>query len=191
MKDNILKKEWSKKDVKRARNLIQGKVNERTTKGIGYSKKQKVYNEGDIWKEDGRTWTIKNGIKQNITKYDNVKKLVRTPLFCPNCKKQMKHKFDADYYRVHKHCYECQLYFESELKQKGIWEDYVKKLHNNEIDAFIKDFKNWTKDQIKNQSNESFISEQGDVEKWVGGIDESRALESLNETIKYLKSLKK
>ena len=191
MKDNILKKEWSKKDVKRARNLIQGKVNERTTKGIGYSKKQKVYNEGDIWKEDGRTWTIKNGIKQNITKYDNVKKLVRTPLFCPNCKKQMKHKFDADYYRVHKHCYECQLYFESELKQKGVWEDYVKKLHNNEIDAFIKDFKNWTKDQIKNQSNESFISEQGDVEKWVGGIDESRALESLNETIKYLKSLKK
>ena len=140
MKDNILRKEWSKRDVKRARNLIQGKVNERTIKGIGYSKNQEIYNEGDVWEENGRTWTIKNGIKQNITKYDNVKKLVRTPLFCPSCKKQMKHKFDADYYRVHKHCYECQLYFESELKQKGVWEDYVKKLHNNEIDAFIKDF---------------------------------------------------
>tara|TARA_Y100000592_G_scaffold100985_1_gene184312 strand:- start:5363 stop:5938 length:576 start_codon:yes stop_codon:yes gene_type:complete len=191
MKDNVLKKEWSKKDVKRVRNLMQGKVNEKTTKGIGYSKIQKVYKEGDIWDEDGRTWTIKNGIKQNITKYDNVKKLVRTPLFCPNCKKQMKHRDDADYYRVHKRCYECQLYFESELKQKGLWEDYLKKLHNNEIDAFIKDFKNWTKEQINNESNESFISEQGDVEKWVGGIDKSRALESLDETIKYLESLKK
>ena len=191
MKDNILRKEWSKRDVKRARNLIQGKVNERTIKGIGYSKKQETYNEGDVWEENGRTWTIKNGIKQNITKYDNIKKLVRTPLFCPSCKKQMKHKFDADYYRVHKHCYECQLYFESELKQKGVWEDYVKKLHNNEIDAFIKDFEKWTKDQINNNSNESFISEQGDVEKWVGGVDKTRALDSLDETIKYLKSLKK
>ena len=180
MKDNILRKEWSKRDVKRARNLIQGKVNERTIKGIGYSKKQETYNEGDVWEENGRTWTIKNGIKQNITKYDNVKKLVRTPLFCPSCKKQMKHKFDADYYRVHKHCYKCQLYFESELKQKGVWEDYVKKLHNNEIDAFIKDFEKWTKDQINNNSNESFISEQGDVEKWVGGVDKTRALDSLD-----------
>ena len=34
----------------------------------------------------------------------------------------MKHRDDADYYRVHKRCYECQLYFESELKQKGLAE---------------------------------------------------------------------
>ena len=39
MKENILKKEWSKKDVQRARNLIKGKTGDRTTKGIGYTKK--------------------------------------------------------------------------------------------------------------------------------------------------------
>ena len=124
MKENILKKEWSKKDVQRARNLIKGKTGDRTTKGIGYTKKQEFYNEGDTWEENGRTWTIKNGIKQNITKYDNVKKLVRTPLFCPNCGSQMKHKYDKDFYRVHKKCYSCVLQFESDLKQIGAWEEY-------------------------------------------------------------------
>ena len=58
MKENILKKEWSKKDVQRARNLIQGKADQRTTKGIGYNRKQNFHEEGDIWEENGRTWTI-------------------------------------------------------------------------------------------------------------------------------------
>ena len=67
MKENILKKEWSKRDVKRARNLLSGKTNERTIKGVGYSKKNKFHKEGDIWEENGRKWTIKNGLKQNIS----------------------------------------------------------------------------------------------------------------------------
>ena len=191
MKENILKKEWSKRDVKRARNLLTGKTNERTIKGVGYNKKEEFYKEGDIWEENGRKWTIKNGLKQNITKYDKVKKMVRTPLFCPSCNKLMKHKYDPDFFRVHKKCYECYLYFESELKQRGVWDEYEKRIHNGELDAFIKDFKDWFEDQLKNETNKSFITEQGDVEKWVGGIDKSKALESLEKTIKYLENLKK
>ncbi len=79
--DNVLKKEFQKKDVERLRNLMQGKSSERTTEGIGYSKKEIFYKEGDIWEEKGRKWTIKNGIKQNITKYDDIKKLIKVPLF--------------------------------------------------------------------------------------------------------------
>ena len=66
--ENVLKKEWSKKDVNRARNLIQGKTNTKTTEGIGYSKKEEFHKEGDVWVENGRNWTIKKGLKQNITK---------------------------------------------------------------------------------------------------------------------------
>ena len=190
MKENILKKEWSKKDVQRARNLIKGKTGDRTTKGVGYTKKQEFYNEGDTWEENGRTWTIKNGIKQNITKYDSVKKLVRTPLFCPNCGSQMKHKYDKDFYRVHKKCYSCVLQFESDLKQIGAWDEYEKNLHNNEIDAFIKNFKNWVENELS-LTNNSFITEQGDVEKWDGNVNKKRALESMGNTIEYLKNLKK
>ena len=68
MPDNVLKKEFQQKDVQRLRNLMQGKYGEKTIVGTGYTKKQEFYEEGDIWEADGRSWTIKNGIKQNITK---------------------------------------------------------------------------------------------------------------------------
>tara|TARA_Y100001972_G_scaffold389_1_gene468 strand:- start:701 stop:1276 length:576 start_codon:yes stop_codon:yes gene_type:complete len=188
--DNVLRKEFSKKDVQRVRNLVQGKTGDRTVEGIGYTKKDTFYKEGDIWEENGRKWTIKNGIKQNITKYDEIKKLIKTPLFCPNCNKQMKHKFDPSYYKIHKKCYECFLYFVSDLKKVGAWEIYEKNIHNTDLDAFIQDFKDFVKDQLTT-SNESYVTEQGDVEKWVGGYNKKRVLESLEKTIEYLENLKK
>ena len=74
MKDNVLKKEFKKKDVERLRNLVKGKYGEKTGQSIGYKKEEKFHNEGDVWEENDRTWTIKDGIKQNITKLDEIKK---------------------------------------------------------------------------------------------------------------------
>ena len=68
MSDNVLKKEFNQRDVQRLRNLIQGKTGDKVTIGVGYTKQQEFHNEGDVWEEDGRKWTIKDGIKQNITK---------------------------------------------------------------------------------------------------------------------------
>ena len=188
--DNVLRKEFSKKDVQRVRNLVQGNSSDRTTEGIGYSKKDEFHKEGDIWEKNGRKWTIKDGIKQNITKFDDIKKVVKIPLFCPNCKKQMKHKFDPSYYKIHKKCYDCFLYFVQDLKKIGAWEVYEKNIHNSDLDTFIIDFKNWFEEQLET-NNKSYVTEQGDVENWVGGINKNRALESLEKTIEYLENLKK
>ena len=49
MKDNVLKKEFKRKDVQRLRNVMTGKAGERTVDGIGYTKKQEVRKEGDVW----------------------------------------------------------------------------------------------------------------------------------------------
>ena len=48
MSDNVLKKDFNKKDVERLRNLVKGKAGERTTQGIGYTKKEEFHKEGDI-----------------------------------------------------------------------------------------------------------------------------------------------
>tara|TARA_Y100000356_G_C11237310_1_gene278635 strand:- start:610 stop:1194 length:585 start_codon:yes stop_codon:yes gene_type:complete len=190
MNDNILKKEWNKKDVQRARNLISGKTGERVTQGIGYSKKQEFYSEGDIWEENGKKWTIKDGIKQNVTKLDKIKKIAKTPMFCPECGGLMNHRFDNDYYKIHKMCFGCFTKFESELKIKGLWEDYFNKVHNGEIDNLISEFKDWVDNKL-NESNESFVTEQGDVETWVGKPNEKRVQEGMKGVIEYLESLKK
>ena len=83
-----------------------------------------------------------------------------------------------------KKCYDCFLWFVSDLKKIGAWEIYEKNIHNSDLDAFINDFKDFVKDQLT-VSNESYVTEQGDVEKWVGGYDKERVLESLEKTEEY------
>ena len=73
-KETVLKKQFVEKDVQRLRNLMQGKHGEKTRSSVGFTNKQEFYSEGDIWEADGRNWTIKDGIKQNITKLDKAKK---------------------------------------------------------------------------------------------------------------------
>ena len=80
-----LNKEFEKRDVERMRNLIQGKANTSSESQVGYTKKRIERKEGDVWTENKKTWTIKNGIKQTISKLDAIKKEVFVPLCCPKC----------------------------------------------------------------------------------------------------------
>ena len=83
--ENNLKKEFSRRDVQRMRNIITGNAGDRTQIQTGYEKKDQVHKEGDVWQQDGKTWTIKNGIKQTVTKLDAIKKMVLMPFACPEC----------------------------------------------------------------------------------------------------------
>ena len=132
-----LKKEFKEKDVQRLRNLVQGKFGEKTRSSVGFSKADEFHIEGDIWESEGRTWTIKEGIKQNITKLDKAKKAYSMPLFCPNCGKVMKHRNDKTFYNIHKKCFNCVIDMEHQLKKEGKLEEYQIKIKNNEIDNHI------------------------------------------------------
>ncbi len=190
MKDNILKKEFQKRDVERMRNIIKGKNGSKTTQSVGYKgEEKKDYCEGDVWEQDGKTWTIKNGIKENITKLDKFKK-TSMPLFCPNCKTLMDKQLDPFYYKSFGECLDCRAKTETRLKISGKWEEHVNELHNKEIDSHIEDYKLFMENAL-NESNNGHITEAGDIQKWVGGIDRERFNKSLEEGIKYMEGLKK
>ena len=70
----MLKKEFKRKDVERMRNLITGNAGSSSETQIGYKKKRIEYKEGDVWTENKKTWTIKDGIKQTVSKLDKIKK---------------------------------------------------------------------------------------------------------------------
>jgi len=187
-KETVLKKEFQKKDVERLRNLMQGKYGEKTRSSVGFSQAETFYTEGDIWEADSRTWTIKNGIKQNITKLDKAKKEHNMPLFCPNCKKLMK-RVDKPYYNIHKYCLDCHAKSEDKLKLEGKYEEHYNNINNKIIDNRIKEFKQYVVEQLE-ESNNSFISENGEVEKWVGKLDVEKVDEFTKEWINHLESLK-
>jgi len=190
VKENVLKKEFKKNDVQRMRNLIQGKEQERTRSSVGFTNKKEFHEEGDVWEADGRTWTIRDGIRQNITKLDKAKKAHVMPLLCPKCSRVMKKKLDKQYYNIHKFCFDCVVDFEHELKKTGKWEEYHNKIHNNEIDNKIAEYKLWVEEKV-NESNNGFVSEAGDVEQWKGKVNKEMVAKNVDEVITYLESLKK
>jgi len=189
MKDNVLKKEFSKKDVQRARNLVKGNTSARTTEGVGYTKKHEHHIEGDIWEENGRTWTIKNGLKQNVTKMDKFKKMGKIPLFCPECNTLMKKHLDKKVFPAYQKCFDCVVDYEAELYRQGKSEEYFTGLRNQHIQSAIDGYTEFMQDRMK-ESNANFVTEAGDVENWRGGKSKKELERELKEGIEFLENMK-
>jgi len=179
----MLKKEFKKKDVQRARNLITGKTGASTGTQIGYNKKTEDYKEGDVWTEGRKTWTIKNGIKQTVSKLDVIKKEVFIPLSCPNCGKIMKKRLDKPNYKIHKKCFDCVVEFEHKLRIRGEYDDYKKKLVTKNSLDIVNEMESYLLDAI-NTSNSSFVSEDGVIEKWAGGVNKKEWTQKIKEASK-------
>ena len=179
----MLKKEFKRKDVQRARNLIMGNSGASTSTQIGYKKEIKDYKEGDVWTEGRKTWTIKNGIKQTVSKLDTIKKEVFMPLSCPCCGKIMKSRLDKPNYKIHKKCHDCVIEFEHKLRIRGEYDNYIKKLKAKNSIELTNEIESYLLDAI-NSSNSSFVSEDGVVEKWVGGVDKNEWNKKVKEAAK-------
>ncbi len=135
---SVLKKQFAERDIQRIRNLVKGKSGDRVTHGVGYTKHTEDHVEGDVWTENGKTWTIRDGIRENITKLDKFKK-VAVPLFCPACKQVMDKQLDPHYYKSFGTCLDCRTSFETQLKLDGKWESYMNDIYNKEIDQQIEE----------------------------------------------------
>ena len=177
-----LNKEFRKTDVNRMRNLIRGKVGASSNTQIGYNTKQEDHKEGDVWVENKKTWTIKNGIKQTISKLDKIKKEVFMPLCCPECSKVMKKRLDKPNYNIHKKCFDCVILFEHKLKIKSEYNDYIKKLKAKNSFDIVDEMESYLLDAI-NTSNKGFVSEDGVVERWVGGVNKVELTKQVKEAV--------
>ena len=63
-------------------------------------------------------------------------------------------------------------------------------MFNSDIEGIKQEFQIWIDDQIQNESNQSYVTEAGDVEKWTGS-SKNKLLETKEEGLKYLDGLKK
>ena len=188
MSESQLQREFKDRDVQRMRNIIKKDYTAKTTTQVGYNKVYVDREEGDVWEEDGKKWTLKNGIKQTITRFDEIKKIINLPLSCPKCGKAMKSTtLNKKMWPIHKMCFDCVITMETELKRLGKFEEYVHGLTTRGIKMYIKDLEDALLD-IASESNESFVTEAGDVEKWAGkGMDDVKLTQDLQEYIQKLK----
>ena len=186
-KESLLRKEFKQSDVQRARNLVNKDFTAGTKIQTGYRKVTKRYKEGDVWEDNGKTWTIKNGIKQNITKLDSAKKALRIPLTCPKCEGSMKHHLAKKMFKVHGFCFNCTIEMEANLRKIGLYEQYEKKIMSGNMSTFADDIEHWVYESINDSSN--MVTEDGTIEDW-GGMNKEYKDKILDDLKTYVKNLR-
>jgi len=184
--ESLLKKEFKKSDVERVRNLVNKDFTAGTKQQTGYKKTIKKYAEGDIWEDGGRQWTIKNGIKQNITKLDTAKKALRIPLRCPNCGGPMKHHLAKKMYKIHGFCFDpCTVEMEANLKKAGLYDKYEERMMQGNMKAFANDVEQWALALVNTQ--DTFVTEAGDIEDWQSNkIKDKEILKNVRQYVTHL-----
>ena len=188
MSDNLLKKEFKTRDVQRMRNIISKKAGDKTGVQVGYAADYVERKEGDVWEERGKKWTIKNGIKQTVTRFDKIKKQIFTPITCPNCNKPMnKGNIDKYMFSIHQKCSDCVFEYETKLKAKGEYKEYEQNMIKQGVVYHIKEMENVLLELLMNRSGESYVTEAGDIEEWKGKSNDNQFIQDVQEYIQKLK----
>ena len=92
----------------------------------------------DLEEKKKREDEIKTEREQKNERMDALKG-AKTPWFCPECNKVMKSRLDDKMYRLHDHCFDCQVKFENKLRVEGKYDEWEqKKVLNNQL-SYIKD----------------------------------------------------
>lgn len=185
MSESMLNKEFRERDIQRMRNIVTKNFDAATVSQVGYEKKEVSRNEGEIFEENGKRYIIKNGLKQSYTKLDEAKKTLRMPLLCPECSKPMTHTHDKTMYNWHKKCYDCVIVFETQLRAEGKYQEYEQNLIRQNQLSYLKDLENMI---LMDDDNESFITEDGDVERWDGGNKKVKQMKE--QALKELEEIK-
>lgn len=188
MSDNLLKREFRSRDVQRMRNIITKKSGDKTGVQVGYTPEYIERKEGDIWEVDGKQWTIKNGIKQTTTKLDGIRKRVTMPLTCPKCKQAMTNRLDKVMYPIHSVCFDCTIKHETKLKIEGKFEEYQMNMNKQSLSYHLKEMENALLELLMSSSEESFVTEGGDIETWKNNNSSTKLLiEGIQEYIQKIK----
>ena len=117
----------------------------------------------------------------------------KMPWFCPECDKVMKSRLDDKMYRLHNHCFDCQVKFENNLRIEGKYEEWEEqKVLNNQL-SYIKDQIQSVEDWIDEASSPFEVFNSVGIkevelkkEKWTQNTEQvekmsEEALEGLNK----------
>lgn len=149
-------------------------------------KKYEKHIEGDVWEEQGKQWTIKNGLKRTVNSMDKQRKEQLIPLACPTCGKVMKnHYLDEKMWAIHKTCFDCVIDMEHAIMKSGKWADYQKHKVVANADAFIKDVESFMDDYADSSVSSGHVTEDGLVEKWKDA-DKKHIKQIKETTIRHL-----
>lgn len=174
------------KNSDRIRNILEGNYTSKTKVQSGYKKEKILHTEGDVWDENGKTWTIKNGIKQTISKLDYIRKYMMMPLLCPQCGCRMKKRLDKKFWSLKRKCFDCTIEEDTQRMIDGTFNQYEKEYISKNIKSWLHDIEAAIGDYV-NLKPTNYVTEDGQIEDWVGGHDKEELSNILNKQIEDFK----
>ena len=131
--------------------------------------------------------------RERVNDKMEVLKEAKMPWFCPECDKVMKSSLDDKMYRLHNHCFDCQVKFENNLRIEDKYEEWEeKKVLNNQL-SYIRDQIESIEDWKDEASNPFEVFDSVGIkevelkkEKWTQNTEQvekmsEEALEGLNK----------
>ena len=149
--------------------------------------------EGDVWEENGKTWTIKNGIKRTVTRMDKARKDFLVPLACPCCGKKMNNRLDAKFWKTDRKCFDCVVWDQHELRAKGLKKEFNAKKKYENAKSYLKEVKAGLQEFKQSSAENTHVTEKGKIEKWSNPNNKTiseyidKEIEKLEEIVGKLK----
>lgn len=141
-----MSKDHVNQKVDAMRNQLAGKLTKWDRPIFGYTSVEPERNEGDKWFDvNGKAWTMKNGLKQSISKLQDAK----IPWWCPKCDKSMSHRFDTKFYNLYHMCYDCTINEQTQMRINGTWEAFEKNMMRENEKAYLRDMIQELEDYIR------------------------------------------
>jgi len=175
------------KNSGRIKNILEGNYTGKSKIQIGYKKKKEDYVEGDVWEENGKTWTIRNGVKQTVSKLDAVREFTKMPLCCPKCGRRMKKKLDKKFWRLKRYCFDCTIEEDTQRMIDGTFKEYEKEIITKNVCAWLIDMETSIAEYVKEANINRNITEDGQREDWANGQSEDELKEILTKQIDEFK----
>jgi hypothetical protein len=75
---------------------------------------------------------------------------------------------------------------ESKLKLEGTYEEYSKNIVTKNILTHIEEAEQYIEEFIES-SKETYVTEQGDIEDWDGGVDKNKVVDKWKEELQEMK----
>ena len=185
------------RNIDAIKKMLDGQHHRQTkTTSFGYKGNEKKVEDravGESWTDEkGVEWIQRNGYKIKKGKLDEIRAIVQSrvmPKVCPKCGNPMEKRLDKKFWFLEKHCFDCQVLFEHNLKIEGKYEAYEKErvLKNaeawlNEAEAEAIELAKIFKDPV------TFANSDGSIEKWDGGITPEQFADKIEEEFKQFKT---
>ena len=145
----------------------------------------------DLEEKKKREDKVKVDRDRRSDKMDALKE-AKIPWFCPECDKVMKSRLDDKMYRLHNHCFGCQVKVENKLRIEGKYDEWEeKKVLNNKL-SYVKDqiesIKDWKSQSFEVYNQVGVKDVELEKEKW--NVNSKKIEITANEAIKEFEDIK-